>query len=206
MKCNQCKNPVRETDAICEWCGAEIIYDSQDENHPLKKLRADLQAEETRVRSILQAKVDEHNKNISAFDKIFGKQKKDLWDEELEEEFIEQVNKAQAKILNTFILPSNPNVLEQLLDMASENYKLNKPNIWSDDSEEEEESKKILSMAWYNLMKRTQKKLGLEDERGVVSKILHYISLNNGLKWFIILVLFYFFLFGIIGVMKYFNN
>lgn len=205
MKCNQCKNPVQETDSVCEWCGSElVIYQSQDENHPLKKLQIDLQALESKERDRMQLKIDNHNGGVSTFDKLFGQKILD-WDDDVDEQLNERINKLQAKFLNTYILPSNPKVLQELAEMASENYKLNKPNVWSDDSDELTESKKFLSDAWYNLMNRSQRKLGIKDERNTFAKIYEYVSRSPNLKLGLIVFFFYTLLFLIIGVLKYFE-
>ena len=119
MKCNQCKNPVTETDIICQWCGAELImYSSQDENHPIKKLQDDLLAIEQNVREKVQLKLDNKNNNLSTFDKIFGTKPDFDWDEDLENQAIQKITRSQAKFINTYILPSNPKVLEELLEIA----------------------------------------------------------------------------------------
>lgn len=164
MKCNQCKNPVTETDVICQWCGAELImYSSQDENHPIKKLRDDLLAIEQNVREKVQLKLDNKNNNLSTFDKIFGTKPDFDWDEDLENQAIQKITRSQAKFINTYILPSNPKVLEELLEIALQNYKLYKPNFWDD---EDESHTQLLSKAWLNLSKRCKKKLG--DRKSVV--------------------------------------
>ena len=106
MKCNQCKNPVTETDVICQWCGAELImYSSQDENHPIKKLQDDLLAIEQNVREKVQLKLDNKNNNLSTFDKIFGTKPDFDWDEDLENQAIQKITRSQAKFINTYILP-----------------------------------------------------------------------------------------------------
>ena len=207
MKCNQCKNPVQETDSICEWCGTElIIYSTQDENHTLKKLQDDLMAIEQHVREKMQLKLDKRNNNLSTFDKIFGTKPSFDWDEDLEEQLTIRTCKLQSKLINSFILPSNPKVLKELAEIALENYKINKPNIWSDDSDEIQESKQLLSESWYSLMKRSKSRLGIKDARSNSTMIFDYISRKPNLKLLIIVVFFYVLLFTVIGLINYFSN
>lgn len=203
MKCNQCKNPIEETDTICQWCGTElIIYSSQDENHPLKKLQDNLIAIEQNVRAKMQTKVDNHNKSVSTFDKIFGTKPSLDWDEELEEQLTIRTCKLQSKLINSFILPSNPKVLKELVEIASENYKMSKPNIWNDDSDDIQESKQLLSESWYSLMKRSKSRLGIKDARSNSTKILNYIGRKPNLKLLLIVVGAYILLFGLIAILK----
>jgi hypothetical protein len=203
VKCNQCKNPIEETDTICQWCGTElIIYSSQDENHPLKKLQDNLIAIEQNVRAKMQTKVDNHNKSVSTFDKIFGTKPSLDWDEELEEQLTIRTCKLQSKLINSFILPSNPKVLKELVEIASENYKMSKPNIWNDDSDDIQESKQLLSESWYSLMKRSKSRLGIKDARSNSTKILNYIGRKPNLKLLLIVVGAYILLFGLIAILK----
>lgn len=204
MNCNQCKNPVQETDKICEWCGAElIIYQSQDENHPIKKLQDDLLAIEKSVREKKQLKLDNKNNNLSTFDKIFGTKPDFDWDEDLEEQTIQEITRLQAKFINTYILPSNPKVLEELLEIALQNYKQYKPSFWDD---EEESHTQLLSKAWLNLSKRCKKKLGVKNTDTITQKITLYFAYSPNLRWTIILIFLLAFMFGLIAILKHFSG
>ena len=204
MKCNQCKNPVEETDTICQWCGAElIIYSSQDENHPLKKLQDDLMEIEQNLREKMLSRVNNYNNSVSTFDKLFGTKKIDEWDKKHEKQLTKRTCKLQSKLINSFILPSNPKVLKELVEIASENYEMNKPNIWNDDSDELKESKQLLSDSWYRLMNRSKRKLGIKDNRNIGTKIIEYISRKPNLKLFIIVLGVYVLLLGLLGILKY---
>jgi len=204
MKCNQCKNPVEETDTICQWCGAElIIYSSQDENHPLKKLQDDLMEIEQNLREKMLSRVNNYNNSVSTFDKLFGTKKIDEWDKKHEKQLTKRICKLQSKLINSFILPSNPKVLKELVEIASENYEMNKPNIWNDDSDELKESKQLLSDSWYRLMNRSKRKLGIKDNRNIGTKIFEYISRKPNLKLFIIVLGVYVLLLGLLGILKY---
>ena len=204
MNCNQCKNPVQETDKICEWCGAElIIYQSQDENHPIKKLQDDLLAIEKSVRDKKQLKLDNKNNNLSTFDKIFGTKPDFDWDEGLEEQTIQEITRLQAKFINTYILPSNPKVLEELLEIALQNYKQYKPSFWDD---EEESHTQLLSKAWLNLSKRCKKKLRMKNTDTMTQKIARQLAYSPNLRWTIILIFLLAFMFGLIAILKHFSG
>ena len=204
MKCNTCKNPVKETDKICQWCGAElIIYSSQDENHPIKKLQSDLMAIEQNVREKMQLKLDAKNNNLSTFDKIFGTKPSLDWDDDLEDQAIQKITRLQAKFLNTYILPSNPKVLEELLEIALQNYKQYKPNFWDD---EEESRTQLLSKAWLNLSNRCKKKMGVKNTDTVTQKITRYFAYSPNLRWTIILIFLLAFMVGLIVILKHFNG
>jgi hypothetical protein len=207
MKCNQCKNPVEEIDAICEWCGAELIlFSSQDENHPIYKLQNDLMAIEVSLREKMQLKLDRHNNNSSTIDKFFGKKPSFDWDEDLEEQLAIRVCKLQSKLINNLVLPNNPKVLKELAEVASENYKISKPNIWNSDSEDLQESKQLLSDSWYSLMNRSKNRLGIKDQRKIITKIINYIGRKPNLKILFLIILFYLFFFTVIGLINYFSN
>ncbi|MGC6437890.1 MAG: hypothetical protein ACON4B_02810 [Flavobacteriaceae bacterium] len=202
MKCNTCKNPVEETDVICQWCGAELtIYSSQDENHPIKMLQSDLMAIEQNVREKMQLKLDAQNNNLSTFDKIFGTKPSQDWDDDLEDQAIQKITRVQAKFLNTYILPSNPKVLEELLEIALQNYKQYKPNFWDD---EEESHTQLLSKAWLNLSNRCKKKIGVKNTDTVTQKITRYFAYSPNLRWTIILIFLLALMFGLIATLKHF--
>ena len=204
MKCNQCKNPVTETDAICQWCGAELImYSSQDENHPIKKLQDDLLAIEQNVREKVQLKLDNKNNNLSTFDKIFGTKPDFDWDEDLENQAIQKITRFQAKFINTYILPSNPKVLEELLEIALQNYKQYKPNFWDD---EDESHTQLLSKAWLNLSKRCKKKLGVKNTDTITQKIARHLAYSPNLRWTIIIILFFIVTMSFFATLKYFSG
>ncbi len=204
MNCNQCKNPVQETDKICEWCGAElIIYQSQDENHPIKKLQDDLLAIEKSVREKKQLKLDNKNNNLSTFDKIFGTKPDFDWDEGLEEQTIQEITRLQAKFINTYILPSNPKVLEELLEIALQNYKQYKPSFWDD---EEESHTQLLSKAWLNLSKRCKKKLRMKNTDTITQKIARQLAYSPNLRWTIIIILFFIVTMSFFATLKYFSG
>lgn len=204
MKCNQCKNPVKETDNICQWCGAElIIYSSQDENHPIKKLQDDLYAIEQNVREKVQLKLDNKNNNLSTFDKIFGTKPDFDWDEDLEDQAIQKITRSQAKFINTYILPSNPKVLEELLEIALQNYKQYKPNFWDD---EDESHTQLLSKAWLNLSKRCKKKLGVKNTDTITQKIARHLAYSPNLRWTIIIILFFIVTMSFFATLKYFSG
>ena len=204
MKCNQCKNPVTETDVICQWCGAELImYSSQDENHPIKKLQDDLLAIEQNVREKVQLKLDNKNNNLSTFDKIFGTKPDFDWDEDLENQAIQKITRSQAKFINTYILPSNPKVLEELLEIALQNYKQYKPNFWDD---EDESYTQLLSKAWLNLSKRCKKKLGVKNTDTITQKIARHLAYSPNLRWTIIIILFFIVTMSFFATLKYFSG
>ena len=204
MKCNQCKNPVTETDVICQWCGAELImYSSQDENHPIKKLQDDLLAIEKSVREKKQLKLDNKNNNLSTFDKIFGTKPDFDWDEDFEEQTIQEITRLQAKFINTYILPSNPKVLEELLEIALQNYKQNKPSFWDD---EKESHTQLLSKAWLNLSKRCKKKLGVKNTDTITQKIARQLAYSPNLRWTIIIILFFIVTMSFFATLKYFSG
>ena len=202
MKCNTCKNPVEETDVICQWSGAELtIYSSQDENHPIKMLQSDLMAIEQNEREKIQLKLDTQNNNLSTIDKIFGTKPSQDWDDDLEDQAIQKITRVQAKFLNTYILPSNPKVLEELLEIALQNYKQYKPNFWDD---EEESNTQLLSKAWLNLSKRCKKKLGVKNTDTMTQKITRYFAYSPNLRWTLIIILFFIITMSFFATLKYF--
>ena len=202
MKCNTCKNPVEETDVICQWCGAELtIYSSQDENHPIKMLQSDLMAIEQNEREKIQLKLDTQNNNLSTIDKIFGTKPSQDWDDDLEDQAIQKITRVQAKFLNTYFLPSNPKVLEELLEIALQNYKQYKPNFWDD---EEESNTQLLSKAWLNLSKRCKKKLGVKNTDTMTQKITRYFAYSPNLRWTLIIILFFIITMSFFATLKYF--
>ena len=75
MKCNHCKNPVKEKDVICEWCGREIsLFQSNDTMHPVNNFEQELREIENQVRNEIQARIDNRNNNTKEglIGKIFG--------------------------------------------------------------------------------------------------------------------------------------
>ena len=57
MKCNHCKNPVKEQDVICEWCGREIsLFQSNDDMHPVNKFEQELREIESKAREKISRK------------------------------------------------------------------------------------------------------------------------------------------------------
>lgn len=207
MKCNHCKNPVKEKDIICEWCGQEIsLFQSNDTMHPVNKFEQELSEIETQVRKEIQARIDNKNTNTKEglLDELFGTTNFEQWDEAHEEEVKQQVYKLQAKAVANFVLPTNPRLLREIKEFAENNYKLNKVSFWDDD--DENKNKLQLSLAWLHLFNITKKKLGIENSGSSVNKMVTYLNKNSSLKWVLIVFAFYVLLFVIIGLMNYFQE
>ncbi len=207
MKCNHCKNPVKEQDVICEWCGREIsLFQSNDEMHPVNKFEQELSEIETQVRKEIQARIDNKNTNTKGglLGKLFGTTNFEQWDEDHEEEVEQQVYKLQAKAVANFVLPTNPKLLREIKEFAENNYKLNKVSFWDDD--DKNKNKLQLSLAWLHLFNITRKKLGLENSGSSVNKIITYLNKNSNLKWGLIVFAVYVFLFLVIALLNYFQE
>ena len=207
MICNHCKNPVKEQDVICEWCGHEIsLFLSNDDDHPVNKFEEELRLIESNSRKEFQERIDKKNNttNGGIVEKIFGNWDVEEWDENYEEELNQYVYKLQAKAVANFVLPTNPKILKEVLDLAENNYQLNKVNFWNE--EEENKNQLLLSQAWLNLSRLVKNKLGVEDSRGIVFKFVNYLNKNSGLKWGLIIFAFYVVLFVVIGLLNFFNN
>ena len=207
MKCNHCKNPVKEQDVICEWCGREIsLFQSNDDMHPVNKFEQELREIESKAREKFQERIDNINSNSNEgiVGKIFGTTNYEQWDEDYEEELSQYVYKLHAKAVANFVLPTNPKLLKEVLELAKNNYRLNKVAFWDDD--EENKNKLLLSFAWLNLSKVVKNKLGIENRYSVVDKLVNYLYKNSGLKWVIIVFSIYVLLFVIIGLINYFQE
>ena len=207
MKCNHCKNPVREKDIICEWCGQEInLFQSNDTMHPVNKFEQELSEIELTVRKEIQARIDNINTNTKEglLGKIFGTTNFEQWDEDNEEEVRQQVYKSQAKAVTNFILPTNPKLLREIKEFADNNYRLNKVSFWDED--DENKNKLQLSLAWLRLANTANNKLGIESNRSAVNNIVTYLNKNSNLKWGIIVFAVYVFLFLVIALLNYFQE
>jgi uncharacterized Zn finger protein (UPF0148 family) len=207
MKCNHCKNPVKEKDVICEWCGREIsLFQSNDTMHPVNNFEQELREIETQVRNEIQARIDNRNNNTKEglIGKIFGTTNFEQWDEDHEEAVKQQVYKLQAKAVANFVLPTNPKILREILEFADNNYRLNKVSFWDD--EDENKNRLQLSLAWLHLFNITKNKLGIENNRSNVNKMVTYLNKNSTLKWGLIVLAVYVLLFVIIGLMNYFQG
>ena len=192
MKCNNCKNPVKEKDVICEWCGREIsLFQSNDTMHPVNNFEQELREIENQVRNEIQARIDNRNNNTKEglIGKIFGTTNFEQWDEDHEEAVKQQVYKLQAKAVANFVLPTNPKILREILEFADNNYRLNKVSFWDEDDENKNKLK--LSLAWLNLSKTVKNKLGIENNRGTFNNIVTYLNKNSSLKWVLIVFAFY---------------
>jgi len=207
MKCNHCKNPVKEQDVICEWCGREIsLFQSNDEMHPVNKFEQELREIESKAREKFQERIDNINSNSNEgiVGKIFGTTNYEQWDEDYEEELSQYVYKLQAKAVANFVLPTNPKLLGEIKEFAHNNYRLTKVSFWDDD--EENKNKLLLSLAWLNLSKVVKNKLGIKNRYSAVDKLVNYLNKNSGLKWVLIIFSIYVLLFVIIGLMNYFQE
>ncbi len=207
MKCNHCKNPVREKDIICEWCGQEIsLFQSNDTMHPVNKFEQELSEIELTVRKEIQARIDNINTNTKEglLGKIFGTTNFEQWDEDNEEEVRQQVYKLQAKSVTNFVLPTNPKLLREIKEFADNNYRLNKVSFWDED--DENKNKLQLSLAWLRLSNMAKNKLGIESNRSAVNNIVTYLNKNSNLKWGLIVFAVYVFLFLVIALLNYFKE
>jgi hypothetical protein len=207
MKCNHCKNPVKEKDIICEWCGQEIsLFQSNDTMHPVNKFEQELSEIELTVRKEIQARIDNKNTNTKEglLGKLFGTTNFEQWDEDNEEEVKQQVYKLQAKAVANFVLPTNPKLLREIKEFAENNYMLNKVSFWDDD--DENKNKLQLSLAWLHLFNITKKKLGIENNRSNVNKMVTYLNKNSNLKWGLIVLAVYILLFLVIALLNYFQQ
>lgn len=207
MKCNHCKNPVKEQDVICEWCGREIsLFQSNDEMHPVNKFEQELREIESKAREKFQERIDNINSNSNGgiVEKIFGTTNYEQWDEDYEEELSQYVYKLHAKAVANFVLPTNPKLLKEVLELAKNNYRLNKVSFWDD--EDENKNRLQLSLAWLHLLNITKNKLGIKNNRSNVNKMVTYLIKNSTLKWGLIVLAVYVLLFVIIGLMNYFQE
>lgn len=200
MKCNHCKNPVKEQDVICEWCGREIsLFQSNDEMHPVNKFEQELREIESKAREKFQERIDNINSNSNGgiVEKIFGTTNFKQWDEDYEEELSQYVYNLHAKAVANFVLPTNPKLLKEVLELAENNHRLNKVSFWDD--EDENKNRLQLSLAWLHLSNTIKNKLGIENSRSNVNKMFTYLNKNSSLKWGLILFTFYVLLFVIIA-------
>ena len=207
MKCNHCKNPVKEQDVICEWCGREIsLFESNDDKHPVNKFEQELREIESKAREKFQERIDSINRNSNGgiVGKIFGTTNYEQWDEDYEEELSQYVYKLQAKAVANFVLPTNPKLLKEVLELAENNYRLNKVSFWDDD--DKNKNRLQLSLAWLNLSKVVKNNLGIVNRHSASDRLVNYLYKNSGLKWGLIVFLIYVLLFVIIGLMNYFQE
>ena len=207
MKCNHCKNPVKEQDVICEWCGREIsLFQSNDDKHPVNKFEQELRDIESKAREKFQERIDNINSNSNGgiVEKIFGTTNFEQWDEDYEEELSQYVYNLHAKAVANFVLPTNPKLLKEVLELAKNNYRLNKVAFWDDD--EENKNKLLLSLAWLNLSKIVKNKLGVENNDTTVNKIVNYLNKNSTIKWGLVVFAVYVLLFAVIGLLNYFQE
>jgi len=207
MKCNHCKNPVKEQDVFCEWCGREIsLFQSNDINHPINNFEDELRGIEITVRKEIQARIDNKNTNTKEglIGKIFGTTNFEEWDEDHEEDVRQQVYKLQAKAVANFVLPTNPKLLIEIKEFAENNYRLNKVSFW--DEGDENKNKLQLSLAWLHLSNMAKNKLGIENSRSTVNIMVTYLNKNSNLKWGLIVIAVYVLLFVIISILNYFQE
>jgi hypothetical protein len=207
MKCNHCKNPVKEQDVICEWCGREIsLFQSNDINHPINNFEEELRRIETQTRKEIQARIDNRNNSIKEgiVGKIFGTSNFEEWDKDHEKELRQKVYKLQAKAVANFVLPTNPKLLREIKELADNNYRLNKVSFW--DEGDKNKNKLQLSLAWLHLSNLAKNKLGIKNNRSTVNNIVTYLNKNSTLKWILIFCAFYFLLFVIIALLNFFQE
>lgn len=167
MNCNNCKNPVNINDSSCEWCGQKLdLYQSNIEEHPLKIFQNSLLELEIQARKDFSSNFGSTKKAKKG---LFGDIADALLGDDSDASPNPNSKKAnryvynlKAQAVSKFILPSNPEILKELVDMAVTNYKLNKVSFWDDESKSNEAQKK-LSEAWLALSKRAKKKLGEKD-------------------------------------------
>ena len=91
-----------------------------------------------------------------------------------------------------------------MAEFADNNYRLNKVSFWDDD--DENKNRLQLSLAWLHLFNITKNKLGIENNRSNVNKMVTYLNKNSTLKWGLIVLAVYVLLFVIIGLMNYFQG
>ena len=207
MKCNHCKNPVKEQDVICEWCGREIsLFQSNDTMHTVNNFEQELREIENQVRKEIQARIDNRNNNTKEglIGKIFGTTNFEQWDEDHEEDVRQQVYKLQAKAVANFVLPTNPKLLIEIKEFAENNNRLNKVSFW--DEGDENKNKLQLSLAWLHLSNMAKNKLGIENSRSTVNIMVTYLNKNSNLKWGLIVIAVYVLLFVIISILNYFQE
>jgi len=207
MKCNHCKNPVKEQDVICEWCGREIsLFQSNDINHPINNFEEELRRIETQTRKEIQARIDNRNNSIKEgiVGKIFGTSNFEEWDKDHEKELRQKVYKLQSKAVANFVLPTNPKLLREIKELADNNYRLNKVSFW--DEGDKNKNKLQLSLAWLHLSNLAKNKLGIKNNRSTVNNIVTYLNKNSTLKWILIFCAFYFLLFVIIALLNFFQE
>ena len=94
-------------------------------------------------------------------------------------------------------------MLEELLEIALQNYKQYKPSFWDD---EEESHTQLLSKAWLNLSKRCKKKLRMKNTDTITQKIARQLAYSPNLRWTIIIILFFIVTMSFFATLKYFSG
>jgi len=118
LKCNTCKNPISVTSIHCEWCGAKIIRETENQsnsngvnsNSSLSDFMNKLNEVENEI-----VKENAVAGTWGALDGIltraFGNTK------------IDSLNQKKATIIQTYPLPKNPDDLLEIANMAALNFK-----------------------------------------------------------------------------------
>ena len=117
LKCDSCKNPIAITSLNCEWCGAKIIRNSENQR--------DLKSNESNINiSDFINKLNEIENEIikessssgtwgvldGIFSRAFGNAK------------IDSLNQKKATIIQTYPLPKSSDELLEIANMAISNY------------------------------------------------------------------------------------
>ena len=118
LKCNSCKNPVSVTSIHCEWCGAKIVRETENQtnsngsnsNSSLTDLMNKLNEVENEI-----VKENAGAGTWGALDGIltiaFGNSK------------IDSLNQKKATIIQNHPLPKNPDDLLEISNIAASNFK-----------------------------------------------------------------------------------
>ena len=118
LKCNSCKNPVAVTSIHCEWCGAKIIRETENQTDSNgTNSNSSLAVFMNRLNEVENEIVKENSGagTWGALDGVltraFGNSK------------IDSLNQKKATIIQTYPLPKNPDDLLEIANMSASNFK-----------------------------------------------------------------------------------
>jgi len=118
LKCNSCKNPVAVTSIHCEWCGAKIIRETENQTNNNSTNSNISLADFMNKLNEVENEIVKENSGAGTWGALDGMLTRAFGNSK-----IESLNQKKATIIQTYPLPKNPDDLLEIANMSASNFK-----------------------------------------------------------------------------------
>jgi hypothetical protein len=145
LKCNSCKNPNAVTSIHCEWCGAKIIRETENQTDVHGNVSNSSLADFMQKLNEIETEIIKENSGAGTWGALDGMLTRAFGNSK-----IDSLNQKKATIIQTYPLPKNPEDLLEIANMSVSNFKNIKVNkvALTDSARNENKINQPIKNAW----------------------------------------------------------